>query len=96
MEINETLINHLSHLSKLEFNEQEKAAITADLQRILGFCEQLNELDTSGIEPLIYMMPGYQELRDDVPVISITHEEALKNAPLKDSDYFKVPKFIEK
>jgi aspartyl-tRNA(Asn)/glutamyl-tRNA(Gln) amidotransferase subunit C len=67
----------------------------SDLVDILAMCEKLNEVDTEGVEPLIYLTNSETVLRDDVVVQTITHEEALKNAPKADSDFFRVPKVID-
>jgi aspartyl-tRNA(Asn)/glutamyl-tRNA(Gln) amidotransferase subunit C len=65
------------------------------MNRMLNFIDKLNELDTDKVEPLIYMTNEQNVLRADEPVISVTQKEALKNAPQKDTDYFKVPKVID-
>ena len=65
------------------------------MNRMLSFVEKLNELDTKGVEPLIYMTDESNVLREDVVKETITQKEALLNAPKKDSDYFKVAKVIE-
>jgi aspartyl-tRNA(Asn)/glutamyl-tRNA(Gln) amidotransferase subunit C len=96
MQLDLQTVEKLAELAKLEFNEQEKAEILGDLNRILAFVDKLNELDTTGVEPLVYMNDEVNVLRADVVVQEITHEEALLNAPKKDSDYFRVPKVIEK
>lgn len=96
MQINQQLINKIAHLARLEFNNDEKIRIEQDLNRILSFIETLNEVDTSSVEPLIYMSDEVNVLRKDEVIREISHEEALKNAPKKDSDYFRVPKVIEK
>lgn len=96
MRITDETIERLAHLARLEFHDQEKVKIKEDLEKVLGFCEQLNQLDTEGVEPLIFMTENTQVLRDDVVKQDISHEEALKNAPKKDSDYFRVPKVISK
>ena len=96
MEINEALIDHIAHLSKLAFKGPQKEAIRQDLQRMITFVDKLSELDTTGIEPLIFMSEEVNRLRDDVVVQEITHEEALRNAPKKDSDYFRIPKVLDK
>jgi aspartyl-tRNA(Asn)/glutamyl-tRNA(Gln) amidotransferase subunit C len=88
-------VDEIAHLARLEFDEHAKKEILNDMNRMLGFVEKLNELNTDHVEPLIYMTSDTNVLRADVPEISITHEEALKNAPDKDSDYFKAPKVIE-
>lgn len=92
--ISENTVDKLAELSKLEFNQEEKQKIIADLNKILAFVEKLNEVNTEGVEPLIYMNTDVNILRDDVAASDISHEEALKNAPKKDSDYFRVPKFL--
>jgi aspartyl-tRNA(Asn)/glutamyl-tRNA(Gln) amidotransferase subunit C len=94
MKIDDALIDRLAELSRLEFEENEKAAIKTDLQKMLNFVDKLNEFDTEGVEPLIFMTEEMNRLREDVAEHTITKEEALKNAPKKDSDFFKVPKVI--
>ncbi len=96
MKIDIKTVDQLAHLARLEFNQDAKEEILLDLNRMLGFVEKLNELDTNGIEPLIYINENENILRDDVVVQEVTHKEALQNAPKKDSDYFKVPKVIDK
>lgn len=56
---------------------------------------KLKEVDTEGVEPLIYLTNSETVLREDVVVQTITHEEALRNAPKSDSDFFRVPKVID-
>lgn len=92
--INEELIEQLAHLARLEFTSQEKQKIISDLNRILEYIEQLNELDTSAIEPLIYLSPNQNILREDEVKEELKKEKALSNAPKNDSDYIKVPKVI--
>ncbi len=92
--INEELIDQLSHLARLELNIQEKQKIINDLNRILEYIDQLNELDTSKVEPLIYLSPNQNVMREDIVKEELKKENALLNAPKKDSDYIKVPKVI--
>ncbi|MEW6773713.1 MAG: Asp-tRNA(Asn)/Glu-tRNA(Gln) amidotransferase subunit GatC [Bacteroidota bacterium] len=92
--INEELIDQLAHLSRLEFTAEEKQKILNDLNRILDYIDQLNELNTDNVEPLIYLTPNQNILRDDVVKETLKKENALANAPKKDSDYFRVPKII--
>jgi aspartyl-tRNA(Asn)/glutamyl-tRNA(Gln) amidotransferase subunit C len=96
MEINDEVINKLSDLAKLEFNDQDRENIKKDLTNILAFVEKLQSVDTTGIEPLIYMNEDVNVLRKDEVITDITKDEALLNAPDKDSDYFKVPKVMGK
>jgi len=92
MIVTEALIDHLSHLAKLEFKGDQRDALKKDLEKIIGFMDQLNGLDTSEVEPLIFMSEEINRYRKDEIERSITHEEALRNAPKKDSDFFRIPK----
>lgn len=88
-------VDEIAHLARLEFDDASKPEILNDMNRMLSFIDKLNELDTTNVEPLIYMTSEHNILRPDVPETTITQKEALKNAPKKDSDYFKAPKVIE-
>ena len=96
MKIDNELVDRLAELSKLEFDEQAKEGLKKDLQKILNLVEKLEEIDVEGVEPLIYMTDEKNVLRKDVVKDTVTKEEALLNAPQRDSDYFKVPKVIKK
>jgi aspartyl-tRNA(Asn)/glutamyl-tRNA(Gln) amidotransferase subunit C len=96
MEITDEMVGHLAHLARLEFKGQEKEEIKKDLNRIISFVEKLNELETEDVEPLIYMTDEFNVMREDELRQDISQQEALKNAPKKDSDYFKVPKVVTK
>lgn len=96
MEVNDDLINNLAQLAKLEFNDAERNEIKNDLQKMIAFIDKLNELDTTGVEPLLHMSENVNVLREDEVKGSISREEALKNAPLHDEQFFKVPKVIKK
>lgn len=96
MEITDKLVDHIAHLSRLEFNGKEKEEIKADLIRIIGFVDQLSDVDTNGVEPLIFMTENENVLRDDEDQVTISQAEALKNAPNHDSDYFKIAKVVKK
>ncbi|SHM07645.1 aspartyl/glutamyl-tRNA(Asn/Gln) amidotransferase subunit C [Chitinophaga jiangningensis] len=96
MEVNDTLVQQLADLSRLEFSAEEKKEFTGDLQRMITFVEKLNELDTSNVKPLLHLTEDYNVFREDAVISSITREEALKNAPEATDEYFKVPKIIKK
>lgn len=95
MEVNDQLIDKLANLSRLEFGAEEKAVLRRDLHKMIAFVEKLNELDTTGIAPLLHMSPEVNILREDKVAGSITREQALSNAPVHDEQYFKVPKVIK-
>ena len=96
MQVNDELVDQLSNLARLTFAADEKAAIKIDLQKMISFIEKLNELDTTGVEPLLFMTDEVNVLREDVVKGSVSREMALLNAPLKDEQFFKVPKVIKK
>ncbi len=94
MTIDEETVDKIAHLARLELNGDEKQVMIKDMNKILDFMAKLNEIDTSGIEPLVYMTNEVNVLRDDVVKQEITHQEALQNAPKHDDDYFLVAKVI--
>ena len=96
MKIDTETVDKIAHLARLEFEKESKEQIINDMNNMLSFIEKLNELDTTNVEPLIYMSKEVNVLREDDVRHDITQQEALKNAPKKDSDYFKVPKVLEK
>jgi aspartyl-tRNA(Asn)/glutamyl-tRNA(Gln) amidotransferase subunit C len=96
MEVNDTLVDKLANLARLQFDNTEKSAIKNDLQRMIQFVEKLNGLDTTGVSPLLHMSDNINALREDEIKGSISREDGLKNAAKKDSQFFKVPKVIKK
>lgn len=94
MKITDEIVDQIAHLARLEFNGAEKENIKADLTNMIAFVDQLNTVDTEGVEPLIFMSEAINVLREDVYKPSITQSEALKNAPNADSDYFKIAKVL--
>jgi aspartyl-tRNA(Asn)/glutamyl-tRNA(Gln) amidotransferase subunit C len=96
MEVNDALVDKLANLARLKFEAAEKEEIKKDLQRMISFVDKLNELNTSGVEPLLHMTDEENVLREDEVKGSITKEEALRNAPVHDENFFKVPKVIKK
>jgi len=88
-------IRKLAHLARLEFDETKEQEMLQDLNKILDWMEKLRELDTSAVEPLTHMSEEVNVLREDVAHNAITHEQGLRNAPRKDSDYFRVPKVLD-
>jgi len=94
MEVDKATVERIATLSKLQFNEEEKVEIMGDMNRMLTFIEQLQEVDTEGVEPLIYVLQEEAVLRKDEVIETITQKEALQNAPDKDTDFIKVPKVL--
>lgn len=96
MEVNDALIDKLANLARLQFKTDEKENIKNELQQMIQFVEKLNELDTTGVKPLLHMSEAINVLREDEIKNSVSREEGLKNAPVHDNQFFKVPKVIKK
>ena len=96
MQVTDEMIANLASLSRLKFNDEEKIEIKKDLQRMISFVEKLNEVDTTGVEPLLHMTDVTNVYREDIVQGSMPKAEALANAPVADENYFKVPKVIKK
>jgi aspartyl-tRNA(Asn)/glutamyl-tRNA(Gln) amidotransferase subunit C len=96
MKISLETVEHIAHLARLEFEGEKKIAIQQDMENIIAFMDKLSEIPTENVEPLIFMTDEYNKLREDVAVVTITQDEGLKNAPKKDSDYFRIPKVLDK
>ena len=92
MEIDNETVDKIASLSKLSFSGKQKEAIKNDMNKMLNFIGKLEDVDTDGVDPLIHMTDDVNVLRADDAVLDITQKEALKNAPKKDSTYFKIPK----
>ena len=96
MKITDKLIREIAVLAKLDFDKNSAEQMKADLEKIIGFIDKLSEVDTNGVEPLIYLSDEVNVLREDEIKAVVSQVEALKNAPDKDSDYFKVPTVLKK
>jgi aspartyl-tRNA(Asn)/glutamyl-tRNA(Gln) amidotransferase subunit C len=95
MEITPRLFDHIAHLARLQFSETEREPIRMEMQKMVSFVEKLNELDTTGIAPLMHMSEVEQLPGKDIAINGNTKEEGLRNAPKTDGNYFLVPKVIE-
>ena len=95
MKISKEEVKETAELARLEFSDYELEKFTGQLGRILDYIEDLNELDTEKIEPTSHVLEISTPLREDEVNQLITVEEALKNAPDTNDDFFVVPKVIE-
>ncbi len=99
MKLDNAALDRIAELARLDVGDAaNREQLLKDMQRVIDFVEKLNEVDTKGVEPLIFMTEGENVLRDDVvrPEEIISKADALMNSPVKDSDYFKVPKVVDK
>lgn len=96
MKVNPETIDKIAHLARLDVQEDEKAGLLDDMNKILSFMDKLNEVDTEGVEPLIYLSDEVNVLRDDTVRHELSREQALSNAPKQDGKFFRVAKVINK
>jgi aspartyl-tRNA(Asn)/glutamyl-tRNA(Gln) amidotransferase subunit C len=87
-------VDHVASLARLSFSEEEKVKLMDQLNTILAYMDELNTLDTSGVEPLSHVIELSNVFREDTLLPCVTREEALQNAPARSEKFFKVPKVI--
>jgi aspartyl-tRNA(Asn)/glutamyl-tRNA(Gln) amidotransferase subunit C len=95
MKIDRTLLDKIAHLSRLDFDEKDAEKMMQDMTAIVDWVEKLKEVNTDGVEPLTTMSFEVNVFREDVVKEQMSHDEALKNAPKKDDQFFRVPKVLE-
>ena len=95
MKVNNKLVEHLAHLSRLDFDDDSNEKMKFDFEKMLDFVAKLEEVDTDNVEPLSYMSSELNVLREDKVDQVLTQEQALKNAPVNDTDYIRIPKVID-
>ncbi len=87
-------VEHIASLARLSFSQEEKQKLTSELNEILAYMEQLNQIDTTNVEPLSQVIPLSNVFRQDELKPTLTREEALRNAPASTEKFFRVPKVI--
>ncbi len=85
-------VEHVAKLARLELTEEEKELYTKQLGDVLKYVEQMNEVDTSNVEPMAHAIDFVNVMRDDKVVYEQTKEELMANAPDEENGFFKVPK----
>ena len=99
MKITEKEVRYVAGLANLNLTDAEVARFQLDLDGILEHMDRLNEINTSGVEPMAQVLYDAEEtatLRPDVPVAPLGNQEAVRNAPQSGAGYFKVPRVIER
>ncbi len=96
MAVSKKEVEHIAKLAKLKFTEEEAGKLQKEMNVVLEYIDQLNELDLSNVEPLENINDMENVFREDVSEKCLTKEEALKNAPDKTDNFFKVPKVLDK
>ena len=95
MKVDHDTLHKLAHLARLDVRPDEEAGLINSLNSVLTWMEQLNEVDTTGVEPLTHIWAETNVLRDDVVGNHLPREQALANAPHHDDQFFEVPKVLE-
>lgn len=95
MSVTKKDVKYVADLAHLQLTEEESESLVSDMNQILDYMTTLEEVDTSDVEPLEHVIDLEYRLRDDKAQEPLSHEEALKNAPDADTDYFRVPRVIE-
>ncbi|EXS69299.1 MULTISPECIES: Asp-tRNA(Asn)/Glu-tRNA(Gln) amidotransferase subunit GatC [Sphingobium] len=95
MSIDLQTVKKIASLSRISVSDAEAEAMVPELNNILGWVEQLGEVDVSGVEPMTAVIPNHQRLRDDVVTDGNVRDKVLANAPQAEHGFFAVPKVIE-
>ena len=85
-------VEHVAKLARLELSEEEKETFTHQLGDVLAHVEKMNEVDTTGVEPMNHSIDFVNVMREDVKIYENTREELMSNAPDVEGEFFKVPK----
>lgn len=96
MKIDQETIDKIAHLARLTLQPEEKEPMAQNLEAVLNWMDQLNEVDTENVKPLTHMTQELNVFREDVSKTTITREQGLSNAPNADKVYFNVPKVKKK
>lgn len=95
LKITKDEVEYVAHLARLDFSEEEKAKFTSQLNDILMYMDKLNQVDTTGVEPMSHAIALQNAFREDVVHGSLGHDLSLSNAPEARGTFFRVPKVIE-
>ena len=95
MSVDTATVRHIAKLARIAVTDGEVEALVPELNNILGWIEQLQEVDVSGIEPMTAVIPNKLRLREDIVTDGGKRDEVLKNAPVAEHGFFAVPKVIE-
>jgi aspartyl-tRNA(Asn)/glutamyl-tRNA(Gln) amidotransferase subunit C len=95
MSVDSATVKRVAHLARIKVSDEEAEALRGELNAILGFVEQLNEVDVSGVEPMTSVLPMAMKKRADAVTDGGKANDILANAPSGDGGYFLVPKVVE-
>ena len=95
MSVDKATVAKIASLARIRMSDEEVAAMVPELNQILGWVEQLGEVDVSGVEPMTAVIPNQLRLRDDLVTDGGIRDQVLANAPAPEHGFFGVPKVIE-
>jgi aspartyl-tRNA(Asn)/glutamyl-tRNA(Gln) amidotransferase subunit C len=95
MSIDLQTVKKIASLSRISVTQDEAEAMVPELNNILGWVEQLGEVDVTGVEPMTAVIPNHLRLRDDIVTDGNVRDKVLANAPQAEHGFFAVPKVIE-
>jgi aspartyl-tRNA(Asn)/glutamyl-tRNA(Gln) amidotransferase subunit C len=95
MSVDEKTVRHIAKLARIAVSDAEVTALAPELSNILGWIEQLGEVDVAGVEPMTAVISNHLRLREDVVTEGDIRDAILANAPLAEHGFFAVPKVIE-
>jgi len=88
-------VKHVAKLARLSLTEDECTQFTEQLDKIIGYFDELNQVDTTGVEPMSHPIPKANVLREDQVVKIASREELMEGAPVKEGSFFRVPRIGE-
>ncbi|NKB84076.1 Asp-tRNA(Asn)/Glu-tRNA(Gln) amidotransferase subunit GatC [Brucella grignonensis] len=95
MSVDISTVKRVAHLARIAVSEDEAERMTGELNAILGFVEQLNEVDIEGVEPMTSVTPMKMRLREDAVTDGNIANAVVANAPVTEDNFFVVPKVVE-
>jgi aspartyl-tRNA(Asn)/glutamyl-tRNA(Gln) amidotransferase subunit C len=95
MSVDRDTVKRVAHLARIAVSDEEAEALKSDLNAILGFVEQLNEVDVDGVEPMTAVVAMDMKKRADVVTEKDQAEKIVANAPAREENFFVVPKVVE-
>ncbi len=95
MSVDQATVKRVARLARIKVKDEDVPRLAVELNAILDFVEQLNEVDVTGVEPLTSVVAVKMKMRDDVVTDGGTPKDITKNAPAAEDDFFAVPKVVE-
>ena len=95
MSVDQATVKRVARLARIKVKDEDVPRLAGELNAILAFVEQLNEVDVSGVEPLTSVVAGKMKMRDDTVTDGGIPKDVTRNAPASEDDFFAVPKVVE-